>query len=42
MKGAPVIKSVNSWATGAETPDDGRHQIWEPKSKGRGKRKAAK
>jgi excinuclease ABC subunit B len=40
LKGAPTIRSGNSWAP--EGGDDPAKKIWEPKSKGRGKRKAAK
>jgi excinuclease ABC subunit B len=41
LKGAPTIKSGNAFR---DTPDsDGQqNKIWEPKSKGRGKRKAAR
>ncbi|MDB5172934.1 MAG: uvrB [Phycisphaerales bacterium] len=40
MKGAPTIKSGNSWAP--VDSDTQAQKIWEPKSKGRGKRKVAK
>jgi excinuclease ABC subunit B len=41
LKGAPEIRSTSSWASD-EGPREGVNKIWEPKSKGRGKRKAAK
>ena len=40
MKGVPTIKSGSSWAP--EESDSPATKIWEPKSKGRGKRKIAK
>jgi excinuclease ABC subunit B len=40
MKGAPTIKSGSSWAP--READEQTQKIWEPKSKGRGKRKVAK
>ncbi|MDB5302880.1 MAG: uvrB [Phycisphaerales bacterium] len=40
MKGAPTIKSGSSWAP--VDSDTQAQKIWEPKSKGRGKRKVAK
>ena len=39
LKGAPVIKTGSTWAPDGE-PD--QKKIWEPKNKGRGKRKVAK
>ena len=39
IKGAPTIKSGNSFL-GEEDPD--KPKIWEPKSKGRGKKRVGK
>jgi excinuclease ABC subunit B len=41
LKGTPTIKSGRSWEPEV-TEADQRTKIWQPKSKGRGKRKAAK
>jgi excinuclease ABC subunit B len=40
LKGAPTIKSGSSWSP--EESDSSANKIWEPRSKGRGKRKTAK
>jgi excinuclease ABC subunit B len=40
MKGVPTIKSGSSWAP--DESDSPATKIWEPRSKGRGKRKVAK
>jgi excinuclease ABC subunit B len=37
LKGAPTIKSGSAW-----NPEPDERKIWEPKSKGRGRRNAAK
>jgi excinuclease ABC subunit B len=39
MKGVPTIKSGNAWNPDGEDPE---HKIWQPKSKGRGKKRVAK